>query len=83
MKQKIIDLDKTVYTLCSTDLELASTLAQLGFTEIVKPIMLQTVGKVMTIAKGASLRGLDLQEIIRGLEKQGYTVLQKEQEEHA
>ena len=83
MRQKTIDLNKTVQALCTTDPELAPLLAQLGFTEIVKPIMLRTVWNVMTIPKGASLRGLDLQEIIRGLETEGYTVTQNEQEEHA
>ncbi|HLW21646.1 MAG TPA: DUF1858 domain-containing protein [Sphaerochaetaceae bacterium] len=83
MAKKIIALDKTVHTLCSSDSELAPILALLGFTEIVKPIMLQTVGKVMTIPKGAALRGLDLQEIVRGLESHGYTVIQSDQEEHA
>lgn len=80
MSQKMIDLDKTVGALCSADSELAQILAELGFTEIVKPIMLQTVGKVMTLPKGARMRNLNLNEVIHGLEAHGYTVIGKPQE---
>jgi len=36
----------------------------LGFDSIVNPIMLYTVGKVMTIKKGAQMKKIDLDEII-------------------
>ena len=36
----------------------------LGFDSIVNPIMLNTVGKVMTIKKGAQMKKIDLDEII-------------------
>jgi hypothetical protein len=81
MPQKTIDLEKTVGALCAADSSLAQVLAELGFTEIVKPIMLQTVGKVMTLPKGARMRNLNLNEVIQGLEAHGYTVIGKPQEE--
>ena len=81
MKERIIDLDKTVHALCSADAELAPILAGVGFTEIVKPIMLTTVGKVMTIPKGAAMRNIDLQMVIKALEERSYTVVRKSQEE--
>lgn len=71
---RVLDLSLTVQQLCHSFPELPSILAQLGFTEIVKPLMLSTVGKVMTISKGAALRGLDLDEIKATLRAHGYTI---------
>ncbi|WP_422477804.1 DUF1858 domain-containing protein [Pleomorphochaeta sp. DL1XJH-081] len=81
MTNKTIDLQKTVHALCSENPELVHVLAKLGFTEIVKPIMLSTVGKVMTLPKGASMRSLDIKTIITSLEEQGYQVVNNPQEE--
>lgn len=81
MTNKTIDLQKTVHALCSENPELVHILAGLGFTEIVKPIMLSTVGKVMTLPKGASMRSLDISTITTALEEKGYQVVNKPQEE--
>lgn len=35
----------------------------LGFKDITNPIMLKTVGKVMTLKKGAQMKGIDLDVI--------------------
>jgi hypothetical protein len=69
---KTIDLSKTVNELCTLDPALIPILAGMGFTEIVKPLMLSTVGKIMTIPKGASMRGIDLKVIRATLVAQGY-----------
>ena len=71
---KTIDLSKTVNELCTQDPELLPILASLGFTEIVKPLMLSTVGKIMTIPKGASMRGIDLEVIRAALTAHGYEI---------
>ena len=81
MTENTIDLRKTVNTLCTENPALVEVLANLGFTEIVKPIMLATVGKVMTLPKGAAMRALDLSDIIAALEAQGYRVIGNSQEE--
>ncbi len=54
MKEKIIQLNKTVYELCSKDPEVAVVLAEIGFTDITKPGMLQTAGRFMTFRKERS-----------------------------
>jgi hypothetical protein len=81
MSQKSINLEKTVHALCTADPELVPVLASIGFTEIVKPIMLTTVGKVMTIPKGAAMRGLHLERIILALEEHGYLIENNPQED--
>jgi hypothetical protein len=47
-----------------------------GFSEIAKPGMLATVGRVMTIPKGARMRGIKLDKIIAAFEQRGYEVIQ-------
>jgi hypothetical protein len=81
MEQKTIDLKKTVHDLCAGDPDLAPILAQIGFTEILKPIMLNTVGKVMTLPKGAQMRGIKLETIIGTLQSHGYELVNNPQEE--
>ena len=53
-------------------------MSKLGFKEIVKPLMLKTVGKVMTLKAGASMRKIDLLDLIETLEEKGYKVEGKE-----
>ncbi len=60
---KIIDLRKTVYELVQEHPELIGVMQDLGFANIVNPAMLRTAGRVMTIPKGATMRGLHLEAI--------------------
>ncbi len=72
---KTIDLTKTVYDLVQEDPDLMGIMQEIGFASITNPTMLHTVGRVMTIPKGATMRGLDLEDIKAELTKRGYTVL--------
>jgi hypothetical protein len=47
---------------------------EIGFEQITKPGMLQTAGRVITIAKGARMRGIGLHKIKQTFEKHGYSV---------
>ena len=53
MEKKTIDLSKSVFEIASAYPEVKDIMSELGFTEIVKPSMLNTMGKMMTIPKGA------------------------------
>ena len=53
---RTIDLTRSVHSLCSEYPEIASIMAELGFTDIVKPGMLATAGRFMTIPKGAAMK---------------------------
>ncbi len=72
---KTIDLTKTVYELVQEHPELIEIMRDVGFDSITNPGMLRTVGRVMTIPKGAAMRGLDLDVIKVALEERGYSVL--------
>ncbi len=52
MKEKVLDLDRTVYELCADEPEIAGILRKAGFSDITKPGMLQTAGRFMPIPKG-------------------------------
>lgn len=73
--EKAIDLKKSVYELVQEYPEFIQVMEELGFTSITNPAMLNTVGRMMTLPKGAAMKGLDLENIKEELKKRGYTLL--------
>ncbi len=72
MGEKVLDLSRSVYELCTADPEILPILADLGFTDITKPGMLATAGRFMTIPKGAALKKKNLEEVKAAFLRQGY-----------
>ena len=72
MEQTTIDLNETVFSLCTKHPELVSILSELGFTDITKPGLLQSAGRFMTPVKGAALKHIALDKIIEALAAHGY-----------
>ena len=50
---KQLDLNRSVFELAQEYPELIDIMAELGFSEITKKPVLHSVGKIMTIPKGA------------------------------
>jgi len=73
---KILDMRKNVYELCSNDPEIATILDELGFHDILKPGMLNTMGRFMTIPKGAKLKKINIEDIKLKFIEKGYKVLE-------
>ena len=71
---KKIDLQKSVFEICTQYPEVIDILYQLGFTEITKPTAMQTAGRVMTLLNGAKIKGIDLKLIVEALQKAGFEV---------
>lgn len=71
---KKLDLNKTVYELVNEYPEVAQIMAGLGFSEITKPAMLHSVGKIMTIPKGSKMKGIPLEKIITAFAQNGFDV---------
>lgn len=69
---KKIDLSKTVYELTKEYPELVDIMADLGFTEVKKKAMLNSVGKMMTLPKGAKMKKISMEKIIKTLMEQGF-----------
>ncbi len=74
MADKILDLNLTVYELCTADPGIIPLLEEVGFLDITKPGMLATAGRFMTIPKGAIFKKLDLENIKLLFTQHGYTV---------
>ncbi len=74
LMNKTIDLNETVYAICSQYPETKEILARLGFRDIAKPGILNTVGKFMTIPRGASMRSIELSQVISALQAAGFTI---------
>ena len=71
---KILDLSKTVYELTEQYPELIEIMRELGFTEIVKPGMRQSAGRIMTIPKGSKMKKIPMEKIIMTLIQNGFTL---------
>ncbi len=65
--EKKLDLSKSVYDLVKAYPEVADIMKELGFSEITNKIMLNSVGKIMTIPKGgAKMKGVSMIDIVGG-----------------
>lgn len=72
---KTLDLRKTVYELVRQYPEVADIMAGLGFGEIRKKAVLNSVGKLMTIPKGAKFRKMNVRSIVKKFEENGFNVI--------
>ena len=72
--KKSIDFSRSVYELVTEYPELADIMDELGFSEVKKPAMLPTVGKLMTIPKGAKMKGIEMLDVVAALIKAGFAI---------
>ena len=71
---KVIDLNATVYDLVTAHPEIGQVLYDLGLKDIKNPAVLNTMGKYMTIPKGAKMKKIELQTIVIQLNKMGFII---------
>lgn len=71
---KKLDLNKTVSELVAEYPELKEILVELGFKDITQPLALSTVGRIMTIPNGASIKGIELAKVITALQANGFEI---------
>lgn len=71
---KKIDFSKSVFELVQQYPELVDIMASLGFSEIKKKVMLHSVGKLITIPKGAVMRGISMIDVITRLQEHGFEI---------
>jgi len=70
----ILDLNKTVYSLCEDYPQLVGILQSLGFESVGNPIMMKTAARIMTIPKAAQMKGVPMVTIITALQEAGFVV---------
>lgn len=71
---KELDLRKTVAELVKEHPEVKEIMADLGFKDITGPIAMKFMGKVMTIPKGAAIKGIPMDKIIAAFEEKGFHI---------
>ena len=72
--EKKLDLSKSVYDLVKEYPEVTDIMKELGFSEITNKVMLNSVGKIMTIPKGAKMKGVSMVDIVGAFMKAGFTL---------
>lgn len=75
---KNINLDEPVASLIEKFPNLKDILKDLGFTEITNPLALSTVGKMVSIKKGAKIKNIDLDLIKEKLREEGFNLVDEE-----
>ena len=74
---KKLDLNKPVFELVQEYPELVDVLKDLGFSEITKPAMLNSVGRITTIPKGAKMRNISMMKVVPALMSNGFELIGK------
>ena len=69
---KKIDLDDSVYKLCTLHPELKDVMKDAGYQNITKPGMLETAGRIMTIPKGARMMQIEWNHVLDILKAHGF-----------
>ena len=73
MTKKLIDINKNIYELCKEYPEIKNILSDLGLEAIKNPIMFNTVAKITTIDKASKIKNIDMKNIIKKFEENGFT----------
>lgn len=69
-----IDLNVPVAEVLDQHPEVLDLLVELGFTPLANPLMRQTLGRTVSIAQGAKLKGMELNQIVDRLKWNGYDI---------
>lgn len=72
-----ININQTIQSIVLNHPDVKDILFELGFKDIVKPGMLQTVGRFMTIQKGAELKNIALPLIKETFNQHGYEITEE------
>lgn len=70
-----IDFSKSLYELISQYPIVKDIMFEIGFKDIVKPGMIQTAGRYVTIPKGAKMKKIPLEKIIDVFEAKGFQII--------
>ena len=77
---KELDLKKSVANLVREYPELKEILVEIGFQDIMKPAALKLMGSIMTLPRGAVVRGIPMEKIRTALEAKGFVLKGAEQQ---
>ena len=81
MTKKLINTNKNIYELCKEYPEIKNILSDLGFEAINNPIMFNTMAKLTTIDKASKIKNIDMKNIIKKFEENGFAFENNERNE--
>jgi hypothetical protein len=71
---KVIDFSKSIYEICSSYPEMIVIFKKFGLGSIDDPAVLNSIGRFMTPAMGAAMKGIDIEIIKKELNSKGYII---------
>ena len=75
---KSIKINSKIYDIVNEYPEALDIMAELGFRDITKQGMLHTAGRVMTIEKGAKMKGINMEKIAEAFAEHGYQLIKED-----
>jgi hypothetical protein len=73
---KRININTSIFEIIKDNPEVMDIMKELGFEDISKPAVLNTAGRVMTLPKGAALRGIDMEKIKKAFLDKGFEIIE-------
>ena len=70
-----IDINDSVLNIVTKCPDAAVVLKDLGFEQIVNPVMLKTMGKIMTLPKASKMKNIPMDRIMEAFENRGITII--------
>jgi phosphomannomutase len=72
-----INSNESVYKIITKHPDIKAVMVELGFKDIVMPGMLQSIGRIMTIAKGCSIKHIEMKVAKEVFSKYDYNIIEK------
>jgi len=69
-----INIDTSIYNLTKQYPIIKEIMYELGFEDILKPGLLQSVGRLMTIKKGCSMKNIELEHVEKVFMANGFKI---------
>lgn len=70
-----ISRQTTIFELTNQYPNIKEILFELGFSDIIKPGMMQTAGRVMTLEKGSKMKKIPIEVIEQKFSEYGYSLI--------
>lgn len=70
-----IQKEESIYSLVIKYPIVKDIMIELGFTDIVKPGLLQSIGRIMNLKKGSEMKNIHFDIIIETFQKYGFEVV--------
>lgn len=70
-----INRNEKLYNIVNKYPDVKEIMVELGFNDIVKPGMLQSMGKIMTIKKGVKAKNIEWDSAVKTFHNRGYELI--------